>query len=91
MQSILIATYCSVLLSYIDFSTVACQQKNGFDCGVHLLAAAKVFCAMDVTSNKQLQDFEMRMQEYAKQNPDFCSSLRQEIASEIIRIAALEN
>jgi sentrin-specific protease 8 len=59
------------------------QQMNCYDCGVHMLAAAKVFASMEGT---KLADYERKMWEYSKQNPDFCRELRQTMVHVMIRL-----
>jgi sentrin-specific protease 8 len=88
VSTILQSTYTPLSLNLVNAFTP--QQKNGFDCGVHMLVAAKVFSTMTTTTRgKKLQDYENVILEFAKANPDFCGSLRQEIVGEIIRLATM--
>ena len=63
-------------------------QQNGYDCGVHMLAAAKLFSSVSVTEKDQhLEIYEKVLQKHVQNNPDFCQILRFEIAHEILRLA----
>lgn len=61
------------------------QQTNGYDCGIHMLAAAKVFASLEGT---RLADYEKAIRDHAKLNPDFCRNLRQTIAQSMIILAS---
>jgi sentrin-specific protease 8 len=70
------------------------QQVNGYDCGVHVIGAAKVFA--NFTQQQQQQqwsdDFQKKLlenilEEAVGDDPsEFCAKLRQEIVSEIRRL-----
>jgi sentrin-specific protease 8 len=62
------------------------QQANGYDCGVHVLAASKQFSAM--AGIQQLEVYETTLREYVQKTPDFCWELRNWVASQILRLAA---
>ena len=74
------------------------QQQNGYDCGVHVLGAAKILSnyilMTTLTSDKtrdspcrRLQDLEECLRnEIGNDSQGFCSKLRQEISLEIRRL-----
>ena len=78
------------------------KQVNGYDCGVHVLGAARIFskyaCTIMPTSDRdnsgtsessdrRLQDLEKCLRhEVGDDSQDFCSKLRHEISSEIRRL-----
>jgi len=69
-------------------SAVTPEQKNGYDCGLHMLQAVKLFCPKD---GSNLKEHEAVLQSHIERNPDFCSELRREIATKIIRLKKGEN
>jgi sentrin-specific protease 8 len=60
------------------------RQANGYDCGVHMLAAAELFESM-VSIN--LEDYEAALRNFVRETPDFCVKLRGRIENEILRLA----
>lgn len=58
------------------------QQSNGFDCGLHMLAAVRLFSLME---ESDLGHYETMLCQYTSSNPDFCNQLRKDIADEILR------
>ena len=64
------------------------QQENGYDCGVHVLAAAKILSKSLFTNpSSDILDLEQSLRQEMGANPqDFCSNLRREISSEIRRL-----
>jgi sentrin-specific protease 8 len=69
------------------------QQENGYDCGVHVLGAAKVFSnltdadSIGESSMNSLKVLENSLKTAIGNNPsEFCGNLRTEIASEIQRL-----
>ena len=68
------------------------QQINGYDCGIHMLTAAKLFSTNSLNDRfVDLQMQERKLQEFVKENPDFCKLLRQEIVQEILDKASKSN
>lgn len=59
------------------------QQSNGYDCGVHMLAAAQLFSGMGVMDD--LKAHETKLDQHTREHPNFCHELRQFIANEILR------
>jgi len=74
------------------------QQLNGYDCGVHVLGAAKIFSSTipkminnDISDKKsgkfRLDSLEEILRKEVEKCPlNFCSKLRNEISSEILRL-----
>jgi sentrin-specific protease 8 len=60
------------------------QQDNGYDCGIHVLAAAQVFSSIIDT---ELVTHEAKLRTHVQESTDFCFELRNYISSEILRIA----
>jgi sentrin-specific protease 8 len=66
------------------------QQANGYDCGVHVLGAAKMFVNQSATNS--LGDYEEALHTSVGGNAmKFCADLRQEIVSEIRRLSSKHN
>ena len=61
------------------------QQKNGFDCGLHALAAAKVLSTvLSLSTTTALKDMmQKQLGEVFKSNPHYCRDLRKEILRDI--------
>mmetsp|Transcript_22685 Transcript_22685/g.42188 ORF Transcript_22685/g.42188 Transcript_22685/m.42188 type:complete len:206 (-) Transcript_22685:859-1476(-) len=74
------------------------QQLNGYDCGVHVLGAAKAFANMtsdsdndDSSSCNSVEILENELQKVVGHDTSaFCVKLREEIASEIHRLKTAE-
>lgn len=62
------------------------QQSNGYDCGVHMIAAAKIFSTM---SEVDLKSHERNLRQYTIEHPNFCRELRSYIVDEIFRLSEL--
>ena len=62
------------------------EQKNGYDCGLHMLATAQIF-AKETDKLKTLPEYEVMLQEHFEKNPDACSQLRSWMANEILKLA----
>lgn len=61
------------------------QQKNGYDCGIYMLAATKLLSTSSLNDGfDNLQVQERKLRQFVKENPDFCKLLRQEIVQEIL-------
>lgn len=58
-------------------------QSNGYDCGIHMLAAVQIFATME---EMDLKSHETRLRQEIQDNPNFCTNLRREITSEILRL-----
>jgi sentrin-specific protease 8 len=79
------------------------QQLNGYDCGVHVLGAAKILSSTtaslifysnnynnsDSMNSSRLNSLEESLRQGVGNNSfDFCSKLRDEISSEILRLSS---
>ena len=64
------------------------QQENGYDCGVHVLGAAKILSnSLLMNPSSDILTLEKSLRQEMGANPqDFCSNLRHEISSEIRRL-----
>ncbi len=64
------------------------QQENGYDCGVHVLGAAKILSkSLFMDPRSGVLNLEKSLRQEMGANPqDFCSDLRHEISSEIRRL-----
>lgn len=58
-------------------------QSNGYDCGVHMLAAVQTFAAMEEVDLKSHED---RLRLEMNDAPGFCIAIRNNITNEIIRL-----
>lgn len=74
--------------AYREFNDTP-QQKNGYDCGIYLLAIARVICEWFCTEGVKNQD-ELWFTEVKKTVPDFVNHLREEIL-ELIKTLMSEN
>lgn len=63
------------------------SQKNGYDCGIHVLATAQLFSFMGETDDR-LEIFESKLQIFVQETPDFCRTLRKSISNDILRLSA---
>jgi sentrin-specific protease 8 len=59
------------------------QQTNGYDCGIHMLAAVQTFAAME---EMDLNLHEARLRREILDRPGFCVELRRVITNEILRL-----
>jgi sentrin-specific protease 8 len=60
------------------------RQVNGYDCGLHMLAAAEMFESM---ASINLEDYERALRNFVRETPDFCLKLRGRIEKDILRLA----
>ena len=61
------------------------QQRNNYDCGVHMLAAAQIFASME---SGRLEDYEAILREKFADEPDkICVEFRRRIEKEILLLA----
>lgn len=61
------------------------EQNNAYDCGVHMLAAAREFATIE---SSELKVFESKLQQFVESRPDFCSELRNEITEKILSLSS---
>ena len=68
------------------------QQRNSYDCGIHMLMAIEqiLLTNSDTTSTLllEVQQYERILQEYVRNHPTFCQELRSTISNTIVDIAA---
>jgi len=62
------------------------KQKNGYDCGLHLLLAAEVLVRGDCEETQVGK----RLNELFEANPDACTDLRRSIAADVVTQAATQ-
>lgn len=74
---------------FITLQATTPQQENGYDCGVHVLGAAKILSNyLSIAGNdSRLGDLEGCLRKEMGNSPQkFCSTLRHEMSSEIRRL-----
>jgi len=64
------------------------RQRNGYDCGLHVLAAAQVLAEMKPNNDQYEKEMEVILGTALKRNPLFCAGLRVRIANGIRKKAA---
>lgn len=60
------------------------RQVNGYDCGLHMLAAAELFESM---ASITFEDYERALRNFVRETPDFCLKLRGRIEKDILWLA----
>lgn len=61
------------------------QQENGYDCGIHVLAAAEALC---LVKSQDVVSHEAALQEWVSKRESFAIESRKSIASDIRKLAA---